>query len=222
MSSGRASCWRSPVPPPTPTAPRSRRYASSPTMSSPTASAKSTRRPRVQGWRATAGAQRWVEAGRRGCNSAAFTPSLSSCALGQPRHHPSMSAPRIFARPAWARTSLIPSTRVHAGGRRAVGGLAPSGACRSPRHRYGHQHQPGRLCRIPAVRRAVVPEAADGQSADGSGSLPPPPLFLKAGPAGGRLQRPSSAGTIRRERGGRPNTPAVDRALHGCWAACRW
>jgi hypothetical protein len=44
----------------------------------------------------------------RACTSsssgAAFTPSLSSCALGQPRHHPLYEGPRIFARPAWART----------------------------------------------------------------------------------------------------------------------
>jgi hypothetical protein len=48
--------------------------------------------------------------------------------------------------------------------------------------------------RSAAVRRAVVPQAADGQSGDGSGSLQLPLLLLKAGPAGGRLRRPSSAG----------------------------
>jgi hypothetical protein len=37
-----------------------------------------------------------------------------------------------------------------------------------------------------------TPQAADGQSADGSGSLQLPLRFLKAGPAGGRLRRPSS------------------------------
>jgi hypothetical protein len=42
---------------------------------------------------------------------------------------------------------------------------------------------------------AAVPEAADGQSVDGSGSVQPSPPFLKAGPAGGRLRRPSSAGS---------------------------
>jgi hypothetical protein len=42
-------------------------------------------------------------------------------------------------------------------------------------------------------RRAVVAEAADGQSADRSLQLSL--LFLKAGPAGGRLRRPSSAGS---------------------------
>jgi hypothetical protein len=52
----------------------------------------------------------------------------------------------------------------------------------------------------PAVRTAVVAEAADGQSADGSGSLQLPLLFLKAGLAGGRLWRPSSAGSTARHR----------------------
>ena len=39
---------------------------------------------------------------------------------------------------------------------------------------------------ISPVRTAVVPEAADGQSADGSGSLQLPLLLLKAGPAATR------------------------------------
>jgi hypothetical protein len=42
----------------------------------------------------------------------------------------------------------------------------------------------------------VVPEAADGQSADGSDSLQLPLLFLKAGPEDGRLRLPSSAGKV--------------------------
>jgi hypothetical protein len=37
-------------------------------------------------------------------------------------------------------------------------------------------------------RRAIVAEAADGQSADRSDSLQLPLLFLKSGPAGGRLR----------------------------------
>jgi hypothetical protein len=51
--------------------------------------------------------------------------------------------------------------------------------------------------RVPDTARpdVVVLEAADGQSADGSGSLQLPLLFLKAGPAGDRLRRPSSAGS---------------------------
>jgi hypothetical protein len=44
--------------------------------------------------------------------------------------------------------------------------------------------------------------AADGQSADGSGSLQLSLLFLKADPAGGRLRRPSS-GRQRHQGGGR-------------------
>ena len=60
-------------------------------------------------------------------SGAAFTPSLSSCALGQPRHHPLYEGARIFARPAWARTSLIPSSH-GATWRRSTGrckGVAP-------------------------------------------------------------------------------------------------
>jgi len=59
--------------------------------------------------------------------------------------------------------------------------------------RDGYQHQPGHRRRTPAIRGVVVREAADGQSADRSGSLQLPLPFLKAGPAGGRLRRPSSA-----------------------------
>jgi hypothetical protein len=48
------------------------------------------------------------------------------------------------------------------------------------------------VCPTPAVQTAAVPEAADGQSADRSGSLQILLLFLKRRPAGGR-KRPSSA-----------------------------
>jgi hypothetical protein len=53
----------------------------------------------------------------------------------------------------------------------------------------------------PSARRTIWPHRTgrrkqpDGQSADGSGSLQLSLLFLKAGPAGGRLRRPSSAGS---------------------------
>jgi hypothetical protein len=71
----------------------------------------------------------------------------------------------------------------------------PSGASDRRRHRHGHRHQPGHLCRTPGVRRAVVPEAADGQSADRSDPIQLPLPFLRAGPAGGRLRgRPRPAG----------------------------
>jgi hypothetical protein len=96
-------------------------------------------------------------------------------------------------------------TRVRAGGRRAGGGRTTVRAADRRRRQHGHQHQPGHLCRTPAVRTAVVPEAADGQSADGSGSLQLPLLFLKAGPAGGRLRRPSSAGS----RHGQPTSQTL-------------
>jgi hypothetical protein len=76
-------------------------------------------------------------------------------------------------------------------------------------YQHGHRHQPGHLCRIPAVRTAAVPEAADGQSADGSGSLQLPLLFFKAGPAGGRLRRPPSRRQRQHDcRGTRPHPPA--------------
>jgi hypothetical protein len=52
----------------------------------------------------------------------------------------------------------------------------PSGTSERRGHRDDHRHQPGHVCRTPAVRRSVVPEAADGQSADGSGSLQLPLL----------------------------------------------
>jgi hypothetical protein len=87
------------------------------------------------------------------------------------------------------------ATGVHAGGRRAVvGGRTPVRAADRRRHRHGHVCRTPAV-RTPAVRRAAVPEGADGQSADGSGSLQLPFLTFKAGPAGGRLRRPSSAGS---------------------------
>jgi hypothetical protein len=75
------------------------------------------------------------------------------------------------------------TTRVRAGGRRAGGGRTSRPGQRSP------QTPACQAGRTPAVWTAVVPEAADGQSTDGSGSLQPPPPFVKAGPAGGRLRR---------------------------------
>jgi hypothetical protein len=96
----------------------------------------------------------------------------------------------------WLPQTRAVSTPVdrHAGDDRILSGTSDRRG-----HRHGHRHQHGHVCRTPAVRRAVaraaVPEAADGQSADRSGSLQLPPLLLKAGPAGGRLRRPSSAGS---------------------------
>jgi hypothetical protein len=61
---------------------------------------------------------------------------------------------------------------------------------RPPQHQPGRRHQPSHACRTPSVRTvsgrtAVVPEAADGQPADRSGSLQLPLLFLQGRPAGG-------------------------------------
>jgi hypothetical protein len=78
------------------------------------------------------------------------------------------------------------------GGQSGDADRTPAQGVRSPRTSACQQDQPVRMCRTPAVRTAVVPEAADGQSADRSDSLQLPLLFLKA--AGGRLRRPSSAG----------------------------
>jgi hypothetical protein len=95
----------------------------------------------------------------------------------------------------------------------------------SPGHLSGasdhrHRHQLGKECRTAAVR-TELPEAADGQSADRSGPLQLPLLFLKAGPAGGRLRRPSSAGNathhpVTRYAGWRtmPTKDADGRAYH--------
>jgi hypothetical protein len=84
--------------------------------------------------------------------------------------------------------------------------------CRTPDRSGSH---PPWTPRPPAGRRGRTqdrtPEAADGQSADRSGSLQPSLHFLKVGPAGGHLRRPSS----RRQR--RDGYGRADRALaRGC------
>jgi hypothetical protein len=66
-----------------------------------------------------------------------------------------------------------------AGGWETTGQL--SRAADRRRRQSGRRHPPGHMCPTSTVRTAVVPEAADGQSADGSGSLQLPLLFLKAG-----------------------------------------
>ena len=99
-------------------------------------------------------------------------------------------APHELPCPRWLPQGPL---RVHAGGRRAVGGRTPVRASDRRGHRHGHRHQPGHVCRTPAVRTAVVPEAADGQSADRSGSLQLPLLFLKAGLRAAASGRPRPA-----------------------------
>jgi hypothetical protein len=84
------------------------------------------------------------------------------------------------------------------------GGRPPVQGSDGRGHQHGHRVQPVRVCRTLAVQAATVPEAADGQSAGcsllrtaaRSNSPQLPLLFLKAGRAGGRLRRPSSAGDM--------------------------
>jgi hypothetical protein len=63
----------------------------------------------------------------------------------------------------------------------------------------------------PAPGRVTQPELAEGRSAGCSDSLQLPLLFLKAGPAGGRLRLPSSAGSTTTP--GTRNRDAADRPL---------
>jgi hypothetical protein len=58
----------------------------------------------------------------------------------------------------------------------------------------------------PSVRTAVVPEAADGQTAAPPELIQLPLRLLKAGPAGG-LRPPSGPATTRRPPGSRPHPP---------------
>jgi hypothetical protein len=87
-------------------------------------------------------------------------------------------------------------------GRSAAG--HPSGTADRRRHRHGHRHQPGQLCRTPSVRRVVVPEAADGQSADRSGRYNF--LYASSRPARrGASGRPCGPATTGRPPGNRPH-----------------
>ena len=98
------------------------------------------------------------------------------------------SGPRVRPRAtpvAMSAVAAARTARVRAGGQRAGGGRT------SVRARDRRRPRPGHACRTPAVGTMVVPGAADGQSADRS-LVMTPPRFLKAGPAGGRLRRPSS------------------------------
>jgi hypothetical protein len=64
-------------------------------------------------------------------------------------------------------------------------------------------HQPGHVYRTSTVRTAVVPEAADGQSADGSGSLqlslPSSRPALRAAAGGGRPRASSDTAAARNQ-----------------------
>jgi hypothetical protein len=103
-------------------------------------------------------------------------PELHGCGLREQR-----SGPGRGRRPARGGRSAVAAARttgVRAGGRRAIGG------------------------RTPAVRTAVVPEAADGQSVDRSGSLQLPLRFLEDG---------SARSVVGRGRGARVEPTLGDR-----------
>jgi len=89
-------------------------------------------------------------------------------------------------------------------GRRLSAGY-PSGASDRCGHQYGHRHQPGHVCRTQPVRTAVVPEAADGQSAD-SCQLRRGQCWRLARPGERRLRRGRRVG--RAGRGETDPTPA--------------
>ena len=123
--------------------------------------------------------------------------------LGAPDHRPRKKRHRRWQRYSARLPTAVepgaspthPSTSACVTARKPVlsqGHNPDQAASNSPEISCKLHRLPGHVRRTPAVRRAVVPEAADGQSADGPGSLQLPLLFLKAGPAGGRLRRPSS------------------------------
>jgi hypothetical protein len=107
-----------------------------------------------------------------------------------------------------------PLSRLAADARYAAG--HPSEPQTAADTRDGYQHQPGHRRRTPAVRGVVVREAADGQSADGAGSLQLPLLSsrpaLRAAACGGRPR----AGNDTTETGDWPTAPlALERQRSG-------
>jgi hypothetical protein len=105
-----------------------------------------------------------------------------------------------------------PRPRIHTSGRRARGGrTSVRASLQTAADTIWPPTQPGPVCRTPAVRRAIVPEAADGQSADRSGSLQLPLLFLKAGPAGGLRPPPGDDPTVT----GEPASPSASGDANG-------
>jgi hypothetical protein len=142
------------------------------------------------GWAAMA-------AGHRPCSSSLRRPWSAVAAV--PDRCPSRELPC----PRWLPQG--PSS-VYADGRRAVGGRTPV------RARDRRRHRPGHACRTLAVRTAVVPEAADGQSADGSPLMVPARynfLYCSSRPA---LRAAAS--------GGRPRAGSAHRSANRpmyCW-----
>jgi hypothetical protein len=96
--------------------------------------------------------------------------SSTAVACGSSGPGPGPAAPARVGRSAVAAAR---TTGVHASGRVRSAAGHPSRTADRRRHRHGHRHQRGHVCRTPPVRtppvrRAAVPEAADGQSADRS------------------------------------------------------
>jgi hypothetical protein len=118
---------------------------------------------------------------------AAVPDPVSGCAARE------LPCPRGYRRDHYVSTLV-------AGGRTLAG--HPSGASDRRGHQHGHRRQRGHVCRTQPVRTVVIPEAADGQSADRS-LITTSSTLLKAGPEGGRLRRPSSR---RQRRGGHRGT----------------
>jgi hypothetical protein len=121
--------------------------------------------------------------------------------LGAPDHRPRKKRHRRWQRYSARLPTAVepgaspthPSTSACVTARKPVlsqGHNPDQAASNSPEISCKLHRLPGHVRRTPAVRRAVVPEAADGQSADGSGSLQLSLPFLKAGQraASGRPQ----------------------------------
>jgi hypothetical protein len=108
----------------------------------------------------------------RGRNTGPYSPHLEAamaCGSSGPGHRVRPRAARV------AMSAGLPHgpPRVRSGGRHpVVGRTLPSGAADRRGHQHGYRPQPGHVCRTPSVRTAVIPEAADGQSADRSLQLP--------------------------------------------------
>jgi hypothetical protein len=124
------------------------------------------------------------------------TAAVRAPAWGSSGPHPGGST----AAPARVGMSAVAAARitcVDAGGRHAVVSRTPVRAADRRRHRAWPSPPACHVCRTPAVRRAVVPEAADGQSADGSPLMVPARYNFLYSSSSGVLRaaaaRPSSA-----------------------------
>jgi hypothetical protein len=128
------------------------------------------------------------------------------------------AAPHEVPCPRWRPHRL----RVRAGGWHPVVGRTLRLGRRPPQHEPGRRYQPGHACRTPAVRTpsvrtAVVPEAADGQSAARSDLLQLPSPLPQGRLSWGQAALPARPGHPRRARAapaahgraGRPVLPGM-------------